>query len=88
VSGGHWNYMGRDFSDNFKKTAELWRLMEVIEHELDWGICSDTCPRCARIRVAPAIESFFDAGCEDATIAIALMRDREQNRCTRCRGES
>lgn len=85
MSGGNWNYMGREFNENFQKTAELWRLMAVIEHELDWGVCGDTCPGCARARLAPAIEMFFDTRCSDATVAIALMRDHEQNKCAKCK---
>ena len=83
MSGGHWNYMGRDFADKAKQTSELWRLMETIEHELDWGICCDDCINCARNRLGPAIEAFFDSGCSDATVAIALMRDRQQFQCAR-----
>jgi hypothetical protein len=84
MSGGNWNYMGRDFVESSKKTSELWRLMAAIEHELDWGICSDTCHSCAKNRVAPAIEAFFDSGCSDATVAVALMNDRSQHKCGRC----
>ena len=84
MSGGHWNYFGRDFTERAKATTELWRLMETIEHELDWGICCDTCHSCARSRLGPALEAFFDSQCTDATVSIALMRDREQNRCKKC----
>ena len=79
--------MGREFEESALKTRELWRLMSAVEHELDWGICCDSCLECARKRVAIAIEEFFDRGCLDATTAVALARDREQNQCADCSSE-
>lgn len=85
MSGGHWNYMSNSLEELGEKNKEVWRLLSVIEHELDWGICHDTCYECAKNRVVPAIEAFFDESCRDATKAVALMRDREQFKCERCK---
>lgn len=84
MSGGHWNYMGGHLDDLSKKSSEVWRFLSVVEHELDWGICSDTCEGCADARLPVAMKAFFDSACADATVAIALMNDRSQNKCIRC----
>ena len=84
MSGGHWNYMAHRLNDWAKHNSEVWRFLAVVEHELDWGICGDSCHDCARTRLGPAMEAFFDSNGEDATIAIALMRDRDQHQCAKC----
>jgi len=84
MSGGHWNYLSSKLDERAIESHEVWRLLSTIEHELDWGICGDTCVGCAKIRVAEAMECFFDYNCRDATRAIALMNDRKQNRCLKC----
>ena len=76
--------MSSKLEERAKYSGEVWRLMAILEHELDWGICGDTVSACAQnARVAKAIEAFFDAYCDDATVAIAIARDRLQNLCDR-----
>jgi len=87
MSGGHWNYLSYRLDEAAKEAGEVWRFLAVVEHELDWGICSDTCHACARTRLGPAMEAFLDERCRDASAAIALMRDDKQNRCARCKGD-
>jgi hypothetical protein len=84
MSGGHWGYMSMEIEEWGRKTSETMRLMAILERELDWGICGDSCHDCARIRTAIAIEAFFDTQMDNAVAAIALARDREQNLCPKC----
>lgn len=87
MSGGHWDYLSQkieDRADEVRYTVAALELLAAIEHELDWGICSDTCYECAKLRVVPAIEEFFDHRACDASAAIAVARDRKQNLCPRC----
>ena len=86
MSGGHWNYMSQKLAERGTEAKELWRLMAVIEHELDWGICGDTCYACAAIRVVKALEAFFDTECDNASTAIDIAQDRRppQNLCVKC----
>ncbi len=84
VSGGHWNYLGRRLEENAKSGGEMFRLLGALEHELDWGLCGDTCYACAANRMAPALCAFFDGGCDDATLAIAVARDHRQHMCADC----
>ena len=34
--------------------------MKAVERELDWGLSGDTCPACAKLRVAEALVTYFD----------------------------
>ena len=86
MSGGHWDYMGRQLEERAVSAGEVWKLMAVLEHELDWGLSADTCAQCARNRMAPALEAFFDSRCEDASTAMAIARDGYQNLCVKCSG--
>lgn len=81
MSGGHWNYMADELQERGEGIANLYRLIAVFEHELDWGICHDTCLDCAKKRVAEALIIYFDG---NIPAAIALARDSDQNRCQRC----
>lgn len=74
MSGGHWQYLQFKMGDWAHNFRAVWELMAAIEGELDWGICGDTCYECAKNRVVPAIEAFFDEGCEDSTTAVAIMK--------------
>ena len=84
MSGGHWEYLAYRLEERGLESREVWRLMAVLEHELYWGICGDTCRACARNRMAPALEAFFDHHADDATLAIAVARDYKQHRCEKC----
>lgn len=87
MSGGHWEYM-RERLENptLQMAREYGKLLGQIEHELDWGICCDSCHECAKLRVAAAIEQFFDDGGADARLALAVLMDRERTDtiCLRC----
>lgn len=84
MSGGHWGYMGLKLEEHGQASREVWRLMEALEHELDWGICGDGCSKCAQLRAGSALEAFFDAGCTDASMAISIARDTDQFLCRDC----
>jgi hypothetical protein len=84
MSGGHWQYQSFKLEERSQSAGEVWRLLAVLEHELDWGICGDTCLKCAKKRCAEALVGFFDTYCENATSAIALARDGQQNLCNEC----
>lgn len=81
MSGGHWNYMSYKLEEQGRGLAHLFDLLAVIEHELDWGICADTCLDCAKNRVGPAMMAHFDGNHE---AAMAIMRDRYQHQCPNC----
>lgn len=84
MSGGHWGYMSSALTERGESSREVYRFLAVAEHELDWGVCSDTCLDCAKLRVAEGLLRFFDTRLSDATAAIAIARDRDQHRCIRC----
>lgn len=84
MSGGHWNYMQHRLNDKAREAGAVWLLMAELEHQLDWGICGDTCIGCAKARCAEALVAFFDAGCENASRALSIARDYKQNECARC----
>ena len=86
MSGGHWNYMSSRLEETAKSSGEVWRLLAIIEHELDWGYCNDTCLSCAEKRCIKAIAAFFDSQCDNASIAMSIAKDREQNCCIKCGG--
>lgn len=87
MSGGHWDYGKRirDTKDSLRYTDALWELMEVIEHELDWGICCDTCLDCAKKRVAESLIVYLDNYLDNPSLAIAVARDNKQNLCNNCK---
>ena len=86
MSGGHWAYLAYNKLEDatIDRARECVRLLAALEHELDWGFCGDTCLECARLRMAPALEVFFDYSADQADAAIAVARDVEQNQCERC----
>lgn len=88
MSGGHWDYLSFKLEERARPAGEVWRLLAALEHELDWGLSGDSCVACARNRMGPALEAFFDAGCNDASTAIAVARDSRQHRCQRCEPRS
>ena len=81
MSGGHWNYMGQRLLDKGEEVKRAFDFLAAAEHELDWGICCDTCLECAKHRVAEGLIRFFDG---DVQAAIAVARDRKQNQCIKC----
>lgn len=81
MSGGHWNYQGEQIEAHGDYVKSVCDLLVVFEHELDWGICNDTCLACTKLRVAEALICFFDGA---PSAAMAIARDRKQNRCKRC----
>jgi len=85
MSGGHWDYLSYKLEERGAGQEEVWNLLAVIEHEMDWGLSGDTCRKCAYIRVPLALEAFFDTGATDAKTAISIMRDREQYLCPDCK---
>lgn len=91
MSGGHWGY----FSDRLNEAAEddplarrCARFLAVVEHELDWGICCDTCKGCAERRVMAGLSLFFDGRGDDKTSA-SVMRDHDRVdlMCDKCLSE-
>ena|ERR1039457_4043208 len=84
MSGGHWNYLSDSLRDIGVQTNEAWKLLSTLEHELDWGMCADTCLACAKIRATEALIEFFDTNCTSATTAVAIARDYKQNLCEKC----
>lgn len=87
MSGGHWGYQQHEFdevADNNLVTESL-KLLGQIEHELDWGICGDSCKACANLRVIAGLEMFYDHQ-GHAVRALEILRDRSilEHRCTKC----
>lgn len=60
MSGGHWNYEEHNHRDQAEMFAGWLRLLPEVEHELDWGICGDTCLTCAYMNVGRAVEYVLD----------------------------
>jgi hypothetical protein len=87
MSGGRWGYLSFRLEDRAEFSKEVWRLLAVLEHELDWGICGDTCIDCAKSRCAEALMAFFDTQGADATGAIATAQNGERldMQCDDCR---
>lgn len=84
MSGGHWNYLSHRLEERAEYAGDVWKLLAAIEHELDWGICCDTCEACAEIRTVRAIKAFFDTDATSVETAIRLVRSDEPE-CQRCR---
>ena len=77
MSGGRWDY-GQALEDNeeaLSRLTEMNAVMRAIEHEMDWGICGDTCRECSKLRALAALEQFFDDCCGnmEATVATATV---------------
>lgn len=83
MSGGHWDYLSQKLEDSIPAATAALEFLAAAEHELDWGICSDTCRACSKLRMAPALELLFDHW-PDAKPAIAMVRDQRQNQCDDC----
>lgn len=87
MSGGMWNYLSNtleDRADELRYAGEAFKLLAIIEHELDWGASADTCYDCAKLRVIAALETFFNDHATNAMAAAAVARDDHQNRCPKC----
>jgi len=84
MSGGHWGYSDQRLEAIGQQVRYTFRFLAAVEHELDWGICCDTCLDCAKRRVAEAMIRYFDG---DVDAAIAIARDQGQNQCPRHSGE-
>jgi hypothetical protein len=85
MSGGHWEYLSYKIEERVGAPLdEVWRLLAAIEHELDWGICCDTCYECAKIRTINALEAYFDTQATDVSNSLRLLRNSEPE-CTRCK---
>ncbi len=84
MSGGHWNYMSTKLKERGQALKDMFDFLAAVEHELDWGICCDTCLDCAKQRLGEAMIFFFDG---NAAGAIAMVRDQGQNQCPRCASE-
>ncbi len=84
MSGGHWEYLSYKIEDRIGVPLdEVWRLLAAIEHELDWGICCDTCYDCAKIRTINALEAYFDTGATSVENSLRLLRSSEAE-CPKC----
>lgn len=85
MSGGNWNYLSYKIEERVGAPLnEIWKLIAAIEHELDWGICGDTCYECARIRTINALEAYFDTEATSVDDSLRLLRSSEPE-CTRCK---
>lgn len=84
MSGGHWDYLSQQLEDR-SVLGNVWDLLAAIEHEMDWGLCGDTCKKCAYIRVPLALEAFFDSQAREVKTAISIVRDRQQYLCDDCK---
>ncbi len=84
MSGGHWNYLARRLEERAEYGGPIWKLLAQWEHELDWGLSCDTCAKCARLRVAASLETYFDGGAETISLALSVARDSHQNLCPEC----
>ena len=81
MSGGRWGYMDRLLWERGQVVKDAFDFLAAAEHELDWGVCSDTCLECAKGRVAEGLIRFFDG---DVGAAIAVARDQKQHQCVHC----
>ncbi len=81
MSGGHWNYSDEYYREMGVQVASTFEFLAVLEHELDWGICGDTCYQCVKNRMSEALEAYFGG---NTSSAIALARDRHQFQCPGC----
>ncbi len=85
MSGGHWEYLSYKIEERIGAPLdEVWRLLAGVEHELDWGICGDTCYECAKINVIDALEAYFDSQATDVTQSLIILGTREP-RCATCK---
>ncbi len=85
MSGGHWNYLSTQLHERAGQPLnEVWHLLGAIEHELDWGICCDTCYECAKIRVTNALEEYFDTDATSIENAMTLLRSSKPA-CEACK---
>ena len=85
MSGGHWGYLSHRIEERVGAPLdEVWRLLAAIEHELDWGICSDACYDCAKICVINALEAYFDTEATSVENALRLIRSNEPE-CGKCK---
>ena len=81
MSGGAWGYRSEHYREVAEEVQETFELLAIFEHELDWGICGDTCSTCAKNRVAEALIQYFDG---NTVAARAIARDQKQHQCYRC----
>lgn len=87
MSGGAWGYRSHEFEELAEQQGLVpasLRLLGQIEHELDWGVCADTCKGCADLRVVAALEQFYEDGHERDALLILRDRDRLDLTCSRC----
>lgn len=85
MSGGSWNYQQHRLEDLALDSSRAIKLLAKIEHELDWGICGDTCYECAKERVVAGLEAYFRSliGDEHFEDALEILDDYDRNRCRR-----
>ncbi len=85
MSGGHWDYLSYKIEERAGAPLDdVWRLLAAIEHEIDWGICGDTCYECARIRTVNALEAYYDTQATSIDNAMRILRSGESE-CDRCK---
>lgn len=85
MSGGHWEYLSYKLEERRgEHPGDVWRLLAAIEHELDYGICCDSCYECAKILTIDALEAYFDTGASSVENAIKILRSAEPQ-CEKCK---
>jgi len=85
MSGGHWQYLSYKIQERIGfPLDDAWRLLAAIEHELDYGICCDTCYECAKIRTIQALEEYFDTDATSAENSLRILNKRESE-CEKCK---
>ena len=85
MSGGRWEYLQHRLNARADYSlSDVWTFLGAIEHELDWGICCDTCYECAKIRTISALEAYFDTEATSIENALRLLRSGEPE-CVKCK---
>jgi hypothetical protein len=85
MSGGHWGHLRMKLEERAGQPLnEVWNLLAAIEHELDYGICQDTCYDCARMNTVAALEAYFDTEATSIENAMCILRSR-QSVCEQCK---
>lgn len=81
MSGGAWGYERFKIEEEGSRISALYHLLAEIEWQLDRGVSGDDCRQCAFNRTGAALCEFFEHYRVDASTALALVKDRDQNRC-------
>lgn len=92
MSGGHWNYLSTRIQEQAEGIPGIFEFLAIVEHEMDWALCGDTCAECTKLRLWEAMVQFFTDYGGDQNRAIVIMRgvlvnfDRDlEHACSRCK---